>query len=76
MTEDKQESRAVTRKPRDAAAVQPNTYAHGTSMSRTDGRTDGRITIAIPRCALRASRGRNWRKIRKFKIREPKLCQC
>jgi len=25
----------------------------------TDGRTDGRLTIAIPRFALRASRGNN-----------------
>ena len=26
---------------------------------QTDGRTDGRLTIAIPRFALRASRGKN-----------------
>jgi len=34
-------------------------YAHGKSKSQTDGRTDGRLTIAIPRSALRASRGKN-----------------
>jgi len=28
---------------------------------QTDGRTDGRLTIAIPRFALRASRGKNER---------------
>jgi len=30
----------------------------------TDGQTDGRLTIAIPRFALRASRGKNGRDIR------------
>ena len=32
---------------------------HGTSTSRTDGRTDGRLIIEISRFALRASRGKN-----------------
>jgi len=35
-------------------------YVNGTDR-RTDGRTDRRLTIAIPRFALRASRGKNDR---------------
>jgi len=33
---------------------------------QTDRRTDGRLTIAIPRFALHASRGKNWWKIEKL----------
>ena len=40
--------------------VQPicSAYVNVTDR-RTDGQTDGRLTIAIPRFALRASRGKN-----------------
>ena len=41
--------------------VQPsNVYAYGTSALQTDGQTDGRLTIAIPRFALRASLGNKF----------------
>jgi len=32
---------------------------HGRTDGQTDRQTDGRLTIAIPRFALRASRGKN-----------------
>jgi len=41
--------------------VQPIRHGTGTSTLQTDGQTDGRLTIAIPRFVVRASRG-NTRK--------------
>jgi len=42
-----------------SSTLDPLPLTHSTSTFRTDGQTDGRLTIAIPRFALRVSRGKN-----------------